>query len=1835
MRRFLSLVLLLLGGISLYAADNLYTQLSITGLNADVVVNPGESFKTAMSGDGACLYSDDLQARGGLAQKIHGMFSDVPYTLADFSGNCALVLRSAAQDAAKGTSFGTSQALTFTTRPRAKTLWLLVTAPDGAATMKVQVTYTDGSTSDETSYEVGNWVSDSYSGTAYWQLGTINSANTISGYNYALYEKAVPVDATKNLASVTVSLGDTGSTLAVLAATSTTKEAPTSLREKKLFFISDSHLDTQWNWTVKTTIDEYVKNTLNGNFDRFGDTDDANFAFNFEGAIKYMWTKEYYPSQYLRLKSYIKSGRWNIAGASVDAGDVNIGSAESLIRNFLYGQKFYKSEFGQRGGEDIMLPDCFGFPWSLPTVAAHCGMKYFHTAKLAWNSAWLYDQLPRFARWIGTDGSELLSVLKLCPYDEHEAWRKDMSRDADMQTEIATNLSTYGLPATFRYVGTRGDRGGGLDKETADSLSKSVDATGPVSVTLNSSTSMFDQMFHMGYDKLPTINHGLPMRAHGVGGYTSRTMLKFWMRKGELLGDAAEKASVAANWLGSLPYQQTTLDNTWVRLLWHQFHDDIPGTCIPEAYVYTVNDQVLNQLDFSRTLNNAVGAIAKYINTTQCANIPLVVYNPLSIDRTDVVEATITAAADTKSVKVTDSDGREVLSQVLSNEGGQVKFIFLATVPSLGYASYNAAPSATDNTQSSTLSVTNTNLENARYKVTLNGNGDVSSIIDKSQNNKEMLSAPIRLEMLFDESLSWPSWEIHGDQLQKDPKEYVDNEGLDVEVAENGPLRAALKIKRTKNGSTFYQYVRLAAAGASDRVDFVNEVDWHTHQRLLKVAFPLTASNNVATYDLSIGADVNENSTDYVGSKDAHCEFLGHEWADVTNSDNSFGASILNDCKYGWDKQKDNEIRLTLIHSPKVGDSYAYQGEQDQGLNKFTYSFFAHSGKWGASTQWEADKLNEPMLAYETTNHAGSLGKTFGFVSVNNNNVAVKALKKSEYDDYTIIRFYELTNNGQDVEATFPSDIEAAEERNGVEEYLGPATYSGKKLTFHIDRFHPKTFAVKLAAPTAVSSSESAPQSMAATLAYDLDVMSNNSKREDADISKAYPSELVPDVLTADGIQFTMGPKTNGLKNAVKCAGQTITLPTLTNGKKVYLLAASLNNNGSAASFKVNDKDTTLRISYNGGYVGFYVNNTYQEKAYRDENTAFTATHSHDVAGKVDNSYDYLYMYKYAIPVSSAATTLTLPVNDSIYVLAVTVSDNENDDTKPVSQVVQVLKNTDTTDPYGSIKHNDKALVPDQVRASGYTNTRERPELATDGDETTKWCEADGKKVKWLEYKFKEPKVINGWYVRHAGIESDNYITRRFKLQRFTNGGWVDVDEVKGNALDVTDAVLTDSVVTTGVRLKIISGEQSDDSTKTTRIYEFKVYGHTATAAEQQTNMIISRIPDYGFGKLVARVKSYSAYTKASESPFFMLDENENTKWCDNSSTLPWVIVELSDVYTLNRFDIYDSQTKEPYNNSDAYTIGVSSDGVNFTTVVDKSGVADESIHSAVLDTPVDARYVKLQMSRGGGGAVRVYAFDIWGTLHVKSTPVPGKSVSQQKTILGCYDFQSESQTPLNLIDSLNNRADLTWNFAKGGSADPIKWFVLDLENTYDITSFRLFDSKNAGAAASNITGLKIYTSSVAPDDDQMATYKTVSGGDNWTLVADKTGLSTSVKTITLDNPVKARYVKVEIPNTYMSDNAQLTEFEVYGDIVDAINPVESNTAINVYPNPVSRGQNIHIVAPSGAYYELYGVGGQLIVKGTTANGSALISTSNMASGVYLIQVKTDNDNLQQKLVIK
>ena len=128
--------------------------------------------------------------------------------------------------------------------------------------------------------------------------------------------------------------------------------------DKTFFLISNTHLDTQWNWDVKTTITQYVKNTLVDNMKLMAKYPD--FRLNYEGAIKYIWMKEYYPAEFEQMKQYVRNGQWHVSGMSVDATDVMMSSAESILHSMLYANRFYKQEFGVRGGYDVMLPDCFG-----------------------------------------------------------------------------------------------------------------------------------------------------------------------------------------------------------------------------------------------------------------------------------------------------------------------------------------------------------------------------------------------------------------------------------------------------------------------------------------------------------------------------------------------------------------------------------------------------------------------------------------------------------------------------------------------------------------------------------------------------------------------------------------------------------------------------------------------------------------------------------------------------------------------------------------------------------------------------------------------------------------------------------------------------------------------------------------------------------------------------------------------------------------------------------------------------------------------------------------------------------------------------------------------------------------------------------------------------------------------------------------------------------------------------------------------------------------------------------------------------------------------------------
>ncbi len=1196
--------------------------------------------------------------------------------------------------------------------------------------------------------------------------------------------------------------------------------------QKTLFFISNSHLDSQWNWDVKTTINEYVRNTMEQNFTRLDKY--PNLTFNFEGAIRYMWMKEYYPEQYAKLKTYVQNGRWHISGCAVDANDVMVSSAESIMRNWLYANQFFKKEFGVRGGYDVMLPDCFGFSYALPSLAKHCGFKGFHTAKLAWGSAG-YDQLPPFGIWQGVDGSQIYAVYKPGAYDNHEQYNKNMANDSEMAAITADNYNKYGVAAEIRYVGPRSDRGGALQDNASSSgentpywLNLSAQTNGAVKVRIATPDEIFDYLDQNKNQKYHVKDDELPMRTHGVGSYTSRTMLKLWNRRNELLADATEKSASLAQWLGVQTYPQTAINDAWVRNLWQAQHDGITGTSIPNAYLYSMNDYVLVNKTLANLLKTTTGNIVRAMDT-QTEGMPVVVYNPLSFQRTDIVEARLTMPAKPEGLRVFDKDGKEVLSQISSYDDttGEVVFLFAATVPSLGYAVYDVRfGEASQLTSSLQMNRRSRQLSNGNYRLTLSETGDPSLLIDLA-NNRKVLSAS-QLQMIYDHEDTWPSWEISYTDILRTPTAVDEN--VSITKAEDGPLRKSFRVVKEKDGSQFVQYIRMNAL--DNRIDIVSEVDWQSHERMLKANFQMAFNNPKATYDISLG-------TIERGNRTADCyEVQGHQWADMSTIDGSYGLSILNDCKYGWDKPTDSSLRLTLIHTPSTGNSYTHQAHQDLGVNLFTYSLFPHQGKWSELTQKAASQLNQPLVAVAAPKHEGALGKEVKFLSVSTDQVAVKAVKKAEETNELIVRVYEWAGQQHDkVTLTFPKRVLSAREVNGLEEPIGSATTSANTLTFSISKYQPKTFAVTLAAATPPADKQT---DVAVSLPYNVDMMSYESKKNDALKSApyAYPAELVPDVVTADGISFVMGNRSDGQKNAVRCSGQTIDLPAA--GRKLYLLAASTEATGTVGEFVVGDQTYQFEVPYYGGTLGQLDSPYNGGTHYRKQDVALTTTHSHHISGNSDEQYRFLYMYRFAITLPEGASQLKLPSNSSLMVYAATVSDTQADDIQPLTTLQTYIDYQEL----GSLSDDacGEWIKPSNIWASHQNNDNESAKMAADRDELTKWCvTANQSQTPCLEYRFSGPREICQWMVLNAGSESDDYVTRACKLQRYDNGKWIDVDVISGNRDNKIVRGVT-PFTTDRVRLQMIQGEQSG---YITRIYEFGVYGkpRTVTAIQQPTTV--------------------------------------------------------------------------------------------------------------------------------------------------------------------------------------------------------------------------------------------------------------------------------------------------------------------------------------------------------------------------------------------------------------
>ncbi len=1055
-----------------------------------------------------------------------------------------------------------------------------------------------------------------------------------------------------------------------------TKETTTP--KPKVGVVSTAHLDTQWRWTIKNTIEEYIPNTLHDNFkllDLYPD-----YVFSFEGAFRYMLMKEYYPDDYERLKKYIADGRWRVTGAWVDACDVNIPSFESLTRHALYGNGFYKREFGKQS-YDIFMPDCFGFGYALPSIAKHCGLKSFSTQKLTWGCS---VPVPfSIGEWQGVDGSTVIAGLKTGNYVAKI--KDDLSRDTlwlNMANSLGKETGAY---LSYMYIGT-GDVGGAPESLTVDWLQRSIKSDGPMTVASVGADDLPKLVAEFPDAKLQKYDGELVMTRHGVGCYTSQAAMKRWNRRNEQLADAAERAAVTASLLNGYTYPRETLREAWVRFLWHQFHDDLTGTSIPEAYEYSWSDELLSLNQFANIQTDAISAITPALDTRGKGKT-VVVYNPLAIEREEVVEVEI----DTSFIvgEVFGPDGREVKVQ-FGEQGfeGKYKVLFLAKVPSAGFAVYDLrrakASGEIECESRDHVGATTSKLENSRYKVSLDTNGDVTSIFDKLT-NKELLAAPIEWQLIFNKPRQWPAWEIQYEDLLAGVKESVGGTPK-IEVIEGGLVRGAVKITRTHNNSTYETIIRLAAGSAGDRIEFINHVDWAEKETLLKAAFKLNGVNDTVTYDLGLGAIKRG-----INKKEKY-EVPGHMWADQTATDNSYGVSILNDCKYGWDHPDNQTLRLTLIHTPGVFDTWSWVGDQssqDIGKHDFTFAIAGHTGPvLDSDIPWQAARLNQPLQVYEVPQHPGKLGKSHSLLSLTQNSnptqqVMVNAIKMAESTDEIIIRVRELQGKpAENITINFGRPIVSAREVNGQEEEIGPATSAKDKLTFSLTPFQPKAFAVRLGLPKMMMVQPLVSQPVA--LPYNLDGISTDINKTDGNIDgsgNSLAGELLPDTLNYRGVKFTFGPTTDGAMNVVSCDGQRFDIrkPEL---EEAHLLLMATGGPVSTGLFVTMigtenplGRIDTIALAEYSEPIGQWNNRMVNGRMVSDLSeilpayvnqtpVAWVGTHRHTSEGKND-TYKFTYLYLVRVKLGMANWVLELPKEPRLKLLAMSYVNGSRDDIAP------------------------------------------------------------------------------------------------------------------------------------------------------------------------------------------------------------------------------------------------------------------------------------------------------------------------------------------------------------------------------------------------------------------------------------------------------------------------------------------------------------------------------------------------------------------------------------------
>ena len=775
-----------------------------------------------------------------------------------------------------------------------------------------------------------------------------------------------------------------------------------------------SHLDVAWLWTVRE-ITRKTARTFANNLALMDNYPD--FKFTQSQAVLYDFMKKHYPDIFERVKEKVKNGQWEIVGNAWVEADTNIASGEALVRQLLYGREFFMKEFGV-SSDIYWLPDCFGFTWALPQIIKRSGMKYFMTSKLFYNDT---NEFPHSVfRWRSHSGDEILAYLCKQPYQsEYNAEYVTSLRKNNRQNSIVD--VSCGM---FGY----GDGGGGCTYKQVET-GKRIEKLPGMPKTTNGKVADFFKAIDGDFDKLPVYDGELYYENHR-GTFTSQAFIKENNRRGEFMMRNAEILSV----FGGKEYPAEKMEEAWKILLINQFHDILPGTSIHEAMENTREEYA--QL---RQLGGELVRMGKdgILNKVSVKNDSVLVWNMLTWQTKGIVKAEIPYMA--KGIK--NSDGKLLTSKVYE-ENGKYYIEFLADpVPAFGYGVFTLCD---ETAEVENVKVTKNTIENKYLKVVIDDNGLIDEVTDKTTGRQILTGKGNLMTISHDKPIHESAWNMEFDYQMKF-WELRDAES--VEVVETSPLRGAVRVVRKFHESTITQDIILEKDKPT--LDFDTTVDWHEREKVLKAEFPVDIRNRNASCEIAHGAA--EYPTHYNTCYDqAKFEFCAHKWADL--SEGGYGASIINDCKYGYNVH-DNMMKITLLRGPICPDPMG-----DLGMHHFRYSFYPHAGTWR-----DADTVRlgfEENVRLEGEFIGGTGGNDVGhtYAKLDGESVILDAVKPAQDGRGYIVRMYESETRHCTVKASFELEYSKVIECNLMECDEQEIDCENGEFTFKMKPHEVKTF---------------------------------------------------------------------------------------------------------------------------------------------------------------------------------------------------------------------------------------------------------------------------------------------------------------------------------------------------------------------------------------------------------------------------------------------------------------------------------------------------------------------------------------------------------------------------------------------------------------------------------------------------------------------------------------------------------------------------------------------------------------------------------------------------------